>query len=118
MFWPFLAAEGEPGLFGTLIIPLGIMFLVMYLFMIRPQAKKQKEREALLGNIKKNDHVMTSGGIFGIVDRVFETEVSLKVDEKLGVKIRVARSAIASVIKESSGGATPEKEEKEEEKKS
>jgi preprotein translocase subunit YajC len=115
MFAAFLAAEGDPGLFATLIIPLGIMFLVMYVFMIRPQAKQARERDNILNQIKKDDHVMTSGGIFGIVDRVSDTEVSLKVDENKGVKIRVARSSIASVIKVS-GGAAPEK--KEEEKKS
>ena len=102
--------DGSPGFGATLLVPMGIMFAVMWLFMIKPQKKMQLEREKMLGALKKNDHILTNGGIHGIVDRVSEHEVILKIDENKGVKIRMARSAVASVIKVA-GGGKPEKEE-------
>lgn len=105
----WLAENEPPGMTATLIIPLVIMFGVMYIFMIRPQKRRQLERDTMLKSLKKNDHVMTNGGIFGIVDRVSDSEVMLKVDESKGVKIRVARSAIGNVIKVS-GGGRPDKD--------
>jgi preprotein translocase subunit YajC len=96
----------------TLVVP---MIVIMYFFMIRPQRRQQQEHKKLLENLKKNDHVVTSGGIFGIVDRVKDAnEVILKIDEKNDVRIRVAKSAIAAVVKASGAEGEPSPEAKEE----
>lgn len=87
------------------MVPMLLMFGAFYFIMIRPQRKQQKEREDKLAGLKKNDHVLTHSGIYGIVDKVTEKEVFLKVDESKGVKIHMVRSAIADIIKPSSGGA-------------
>ena len=55
----------------------------------------------MVNNIKKNDHVLTNGGIFGIVHSVKDNEVILKIDEQGSVKVRFTKSAIATVIKQS-----------------
>jgi preprotein translocase subunit YajC len=67
---------------------------------------REQERQRLLNSLKKNDHVLTSGGIYGTVQAVKDNEVTLKIDEASNVKIRVARSCIVGVVNEdASSGA-------------
>lgn len=99
------------------MIPLLLMGAVFYFLLIRPQKKQQLEREKLISGIKKNDHVFTTGGIFGIVDKVKDNEMILKIDEKSDVRIRVARSAIAGVEKVSGAEGESKPETPEEAKK-
>lgn len=94
------------------IVPMIICVAVFWFLMIRPQRKQMKEREDMLNNIKRNDHVLTTGGIFGVVDRVKDNEVVLRIDEKGDVKIRVARSAIVGVEKRAAVEEGKEQEEK------
>lgn len=91
------------------MVPFILMFVIMWFLLFRPQRRQQKEREMMISNLKKHDHVLTSGGIFGIVDRVKDDEVVLTIDEKNDVRVRVAKSAIAGVVKVSGGdGPTAE----------
>ncbi|MCC6125180.1 MAG: preprotein translocase subunit YajC [Pirellulales bacterium] len=75
------------------------MFL-FYFMVLRPQKKEQKKRLELLNNLKKNDRVVTIGGIYGVVMNAKREadEVILKVDETNDTKIRVIYNAIARVI--------------------
>ena len=82
------------------IIMLVMFFLIFWFILIRPQRKQQKHREEMLGNVKKNDHVLTSGGIYGIVQSVKDNDVVLKIDEQGNMKVKFAKSAIVGVIKE------------------
>lgn len=112
-----LAQQGGGGAggfiqFGILMV---LIFVVIYFMMIRPQKRQQHEREQMLANLKKNDHVLTSGGIFGIVDKVRDKEIVLKIDEKSDVRLRVSRTAIVGVVKDS--GAEEKKAEPEQSKK-
>jgi preprotein translocase subunit YajC len=88
---------------GGLLLMVAV-FAVLYLLLIHPQRKKekdrQKQREAMLKNLAKNDHVMTIGGLHGIVASVTDTEVVLKVDEKSDTKMRFTREAISKVVTE------------------
>jgi len=93
------------------LFPFVIIFALFWFIMIRPQRRQEKERRAMLDALKENDHVLTSGGLFGIVARIKDNEVYLKVDEKSDVRLRVARSAIVSVEKVSGGGSKSEKAE-------
>lgn len=100
-------ASGSGG--GNFLIqfaPLILIFFLFWILLIRPQRRQQRERNAMLSALKKNDHVVTSGGVLGIVDRIKENEVILKVDEKNDVRIRVLRSAIVDIRKVS--GASDE----------
>jgi preprotein translocase subunit YajC len=96
------APPAEPSLLGGFsMLPLIFMLLIVfYLLVLRPQKKEQKKRLELLNNLKKNDRVVTIGGIYGVVmNAKRETdEVILKIDETNDTKIRVIFSAIARVI--------------------
>ena len=104
---PAQPAPQPPG-FGMLV-PLVIMFVLFYFILIKPQRKQQKEREKMISALKKNDHVITTGGLCGVVDRIKDNEVYLRVDERSDVKLRVIRSAIAVVEKVSGADEPPEK---------
>lgn len=102
---PQTAPQGQPATEGnpwTVFIMMGLVFVVFYFLLIRPQRKKeqerQKQREQMLASLKKSDHVVTIGGIHGIVSSVSADEVTIKVDEKSDVRLRVAREAIARVV--------------------
>jgi preprotein translocase subunit YajC len=98
------ADGGSPPNSWTMPIMLLLMVAVFYFILWRPQQKKQKDaarqREEMLKNLTKNDHVQTFGGIYGVVASVAENEVVLKVDEKNDVRLRVARDHISRVITE------------------
>ena len=83
------AAGGSQMGFWLMII---LLFGVMYFFMIRPQRKQQKELEAFRSSLKKGDKVVTTGGIFGVVDEVTDKTVLIKVDGD--VKLRMDKNSI------------------------
>lgn len=74
------------------------MFLLFYVLLIRPQRKEQKNRQLMLDNLKKNDRVVTIGGIYGTVTSVRREadEVTIKVDDS--TKLRVTVSAVSRVL--------------------
>jgi preprotein translocase subunit YajC len=96
---PFLqvGSQQQGGTFVT-IITMGLVFVVFYLFIIRPQNKKQKETEKMVNALKKGDKVITIGGIHGEVTQTKETTVIVKVDDDC--KLEFSRSAIATVIRD------------------
>ena len=108
-----------PGL-GGMMIPLVLMFVVMYFLMIRPQSKQRKERELMISNLKKNDHVQTSAGIYGIIKQVKAEDpyLVLCIDERKDVCIRVSKSSIVSLEKASGAPAEAEPKPEATEKKS
>ena len=79
-------------------IPIVLIFFVMYFLLIRPQAKQQKETARMQANLKKNDTVVTFGGIHGTVVNVKEDTVTLRVDDN--VRLEVDKSGIARLVKE------------------
>ena len=85
----------QPSGFGMLM-PLVLIVGIMYLFMIRPQQKKQQETQKMLDALKKGDKVITIGGIHGTVASAKENVVVVKVDDN--TKIEFNRTAIATVI--------------------
>lgn len=90
--------QSSPGGMLSMLLPFILMFVVMYFLILRPQKRKEKERKALLSRIKKNDRVVTAGGVHGLITSVRENEVILRVDDAKDVKIKVDRSAIAAVL--------------------
>lgn len=74
----------------------GLVFVIFYFFIIRPQNKKQKETEKMISAVKKGDKVITIGGIHGEVTSTKEKSVIVKVDE--ACKIEFSRTAIATVV--------------------
>ncbi|MCS7236745.1 MAG: preprotein translocase subunit YajC [Thermoguttaceae bacterium] len=92
------AAEG-PSLFGLLWPIVAIIFL-FWLLLIRPQQKERAKIAQMLANLKKNDRVITIGGIYGVVTNIRREadEVTLKVDDSSNVRIKVSLGAIARVL--------------------
>jgi len=86
-------AAGNP--FGSWM-PILLVLAIFYFVLIRPERKKQKERQAMLGALKKGDPVMTSSGIHGTVVTIADDVVVLQVAED--VRMRFARAAIQTVI--------------------
>ena len=80
-------------------IPLILIFVIFYFFLIRPQQKKSKRSQGHgTGTKKRGDEVITSGGIIGIVDKVYEDD---KIDVILGenVKVQIIKTTITSLLK-------------------
>jgi preprotein translocase subunit YajC len=103
------APEAPGGNAFTSLFPLLVIGLLFYFILLRPERRKHKEHAELLGNLKKNDKVVTIGGIYGKVYDVQRDQdrVTLKIDEANNTKIDVTFAAIARVISETT--AEPEK---------
>ncbi len=80
---------GGSSMFWLMII---LMFVIMWMFMIRPQRKQQKELEKFRNELKRGDKVVTAGGIYGTVDEIKDRSVLIKVDGD--VKLRVDKNSI------------------------
>ncbi len=73
-------------------LPLLLIILVFYFFMIRPQMKKQKELRSYRENLKKGDKIITTGGIYGRIADIKENQIIMEVEDK--VRIRIDKSAV------------------------
>lgn len=78
------------------MLPLVLMFVVLYFVMIRPQMKKQKEHRAMIDALAKGDEVVSGGGLLGKVTKLGDSYVSLEVAPN--VEIQVQRSAVVQVL--------------------
>ena len=92
------AAAGGGGIMSSLtgMLPLVLMFVVLYFVMIRPQMRKQKEHRAMLDAVAKGDEVATAGGIIGRVTRLGEGTLGLEIAPN--VEVQVQRTAVAQVL--------------------
>tara|TARA_Y100001958_G_C21216471_1_gene541870 strand:- start:392 stop:670 length:279 start_codon:yes stop_codon:yes gene_type:complete len=79
-------------------IPLILIFVIFYFFLIRPQQKRVKEHKEMVKNLKRGDEVITSGGIIGKVDRVYEDD-KLEIEISDGVKVNVIKNTVQSHLK-------------------
>ncbi len=79
-------------------IPLILIFVIFYFFLIRPQQKKVKEHKVMVQNLKRGDEVITSGGIIGKVERVFDDD-RLEVNISDGVNVQVVKDTVQSHFK-------------------
>ncbi len=88
------AGGGAAGGFGA-FIPIILMFVIFYFLLIRPQQKKAKQHQEMIGNLKKGDRIITSGGIYGQITGLDENTVTLEIAEK--VRVKVSRATIAGL---------------------
>ncbi len=90
------SSGGGAGGILELLFPLILVGAIMYFLVLRPQRKQQKERQEMLNNVRRNDTVVTSGGIVGKVIKVVdESEVEVQIAPD--VKVRIMRSMLADV---------------------
>jgi preprotein translocase subunit YajC len=105
MLWILAAespAQGNP-LVNMLVIMVP-MIVLFYFLLIRPQRKQEAQRRAMIDSLKKNDRILTTGGLIGIVTNVIDDEITIRVDDARDVKVRVAKSAISAVLNRNKDG--------------
>lgn len=92
------AAAPSQDMFGSLgsMLPLILMFVVLYFVMIRPQMKRQKEHKAMVDALSKGDEVIIAGGVLGRVAKIGETYIAVEVASE--VEIQVQRSSVVQVL--------------------
>jgi len=92
------AATGSTDFLGSMgsMLPLLLMFVVLYFVMIRPQMKRQKEHKAMIDAIAKGDEVVVGGGLLGKVSKMGESYLHIEIAN--GVEVQVQRSAIVQVL--------------------
>jgi len=78
------------------LLPLVLMFVVLYFVMIRPQMKRQKEHKAMVAALAKGDEVVTAGGLLGKVSKIGEMYVGVELAD--GVEVQMQRSAVVQVL--------------------
>jgi preprotein translocase subunit YajC len=90
------AAGGDIMSSLTGMLPLVLMFVVLYFVMIRPQMKRQKEHKAMIDALAKGDEVATAGGLLGKVSKIGDTTLSVEI--ATGVEVQLQRSAVVQVL--------------------
>ena len=79
-------------------IPLILIFVIFYFFLIRPQQKRAKDHKAMVASLKRGDEIITSGGMIGTIHRVMEDDrIEVIIGEN--VKVQIIRSTITSLLK-------------------
>jgi preprotein translocase subunit YajC len=109
--WAQGAAGGGGPPIWIQLLPFAGLFAVFYFLIIRPQQQKQNDHTAMLANLKKNDEVVTSGGLYGRVIQISDDVINLEIAPN--VRVRVSRPQIASVVtalKTTGAQATNDKE--------
>jgi preprotein translocase subunit YajC len=77
------------------LLPLVLIFVVFYLFLIRPQQKRAKDHKTMIENLKKGDAVITQGGLYGKIIHIDDQVLTLEIAEK--VRVRVSRTHVAGL---------------------
>jgi preprotein translocase subunit YajC len=93
---PAAAGGGDIGSSLMSMLPLLLMFVVLYFVMIRPQMKRQKEHKAMIDALAKGDEVATVGGLLGKISRIGDTTLGLELAS--GVEVNLQRSAVVQVL--------------------
>ena len=93
----YAQAAAPAGGGASLLVPMILVFAIMYFLMIRPQQKKIKQHQAMVSALRRGDQVVTQGGLIGKVTKVKEDN-ELEVELSEGVKVRVVQTTIAQVL--------------------
>ncbi len=84
----------QPGLFD-MAVPLVLMFIIMYVILIKPQQRKQKEQDDLIKTLKAGDRIVTNGGIHGTITGVKEETITVRIADN--VKVELNRTSVSAV---------------------
>jgi preprotein translocase subunit YajC len=88
------APSGDPGFIG--LLPIILMFVLLYFLMIRPQMKRAKEQKAMVEALQKGDEVITAGGVIGRITRISDAYIGLEIAPN--TEINLQRSAVQVVL--------------------
>ena len=94
----YAQTAGGTGFDGNLMsfLPIVMMFVVLYFLMIRPQMKRQKEQKAMMEGLKKNDEVITVGGIVGKITKVTDNYINVEI--AAGTEVVIQKSAVTMLL--------------------
>ena len=106
-------AGGQGGGFSA-FIPLILMFAIFYFLLIRPQQKKTKQHREMIGNLKKGDRIITSGGLHGRITGSSDTTLTVEIAEK--VRVKVNRANVMALTQPGQQPAAPKDDKPESEK--
>lgn len=98
----FILAQTAPGFDPSFFIMMGLIFVVFYFFIIRPQKKRESDRKQMIAAVQKGDKIITAGGVHATVTKVEDASVLAQVDDN--TKLRFEKSAITSVPSRTSDG--------------
>jgi len=87
--------QGGPAGLLTSLLPLVLIFVVFYFLLIRPQQKRAKELKQMIENLKKGDKIITSGGVYGVIESVGTNTVTVKIAEN--VKVKFGKAYVAAL---------------------
>lgn len=92
------AGAAAPGAESTLmsLLPIIVMFVILYFVMLRPQMKKQKELRAMIAALGKGDEVVTTGGLVGRITKVNDNYIAMEV--AAGTEVQLQRNAVTMVL--------------------
>lgn len=85
----------QPGGGYGFFVMIGLMFFIMYILIIRPQQKKQKEHQEMIGALRKGDKVVTNGGLYGRVTGLSDNTLTIEIADK--VRVKIARSHVSGM---------------------
>lgn len=100
------AGGGGGGDIFTAMLPLVLIFAVFYFLLIRPQQKKVKTHQAMIGSLKRGDKIITGGGIHGTVTKILD-DAECMVEIAEGVRIKIARGTITALLTPRDPAAAP-----------
>jgi len=105
--WAQGAAGGAAGP-GPIVslMPIAVMFVVLYFLLIRPQQKRARDHDNMVQNLKRNDEIVTTGGLYGRVQTIADKVLTVEIAPN--VRVRIDRAQVADVV-----GAKPESKDKE-----
>lgn len=81
----------------SLLLPMALLFVIMYFLIIRPQQKRAKEHKQMIDSLRRGDEVITAGGLYGKVTKVKDGEEEIEIEISDGVKVRMVRAMISGV---------------------
>lgn len=100
-----LSSSGGTGAMLSLVLPLAVMFLLMYFLIMRPQKKEQQRIKSMLAAMEVGDTVVTTSGFYGVLINIAEEDVIVEFGNNRNCRIPMRKSAIAEVEKASDGVA-------------
>ncbi|WP_341758155.1 MULTISPECIES: preprotein translocase subunit YajC [unclassified Candidatus Tisiphia] len=81
----------------TSLVPMVLIFVVFYFFLIRPQDKRRREKEAVVGSVKKGEEVVTNSGIFGVVSKINDADNTVDLEIAENIRIKILKSSILDI---------------------
>lgn len=110
-YLPLAQAAAPTGNIISMLTPIAMIMLLFYFLLLRPERQKQAQQRLMLEAIKKDDHVVTFSGIYGVVMNVQREadKVTLKIDENTGARLQVTLGSISRVVRGDQPAELPSK---------